>query len=141
MSLARFFSKPRWQSKDESVRRTAVATDKSPELIESLPRLVREDVDAGVRMAALKRLADPALAQAMAVDDRDEGVRKTARNLWIELLAGTHPSAPSLTDRLRLLRAQEDPRLIEQIATTAPEAELRLAALQRIERPAFILIA
>ena len=139
MSLARFFSKPRWQSKDESVRRTAVATDKSPELIESLPRLVREDVDAGVRMAALKRLADPALAQAMAVDDRDEGVRKTARNLWIELLAGTHPSAPSLTDRLRLLRAQEDPRLIEQIATTAPEAELRLAALQRIERPAFIL--
>ncbi|MEZ5462910.1 DUF349 domain-containing protein [Dokdonella sp.] len=139
MSLARFFSKPRWQSKDESVRRAAVATDKSPELIESLPRLVREDTDAGVRIAALKRLADPALAQSMATDDRDEGVRKIARNLFVELLAGTHPSAPALTDRLRLLRAQDDPRLIEQIATSAPEAELRMAALQRIDKPAFML--
>ena len=43
MSLARFFTKPRWQSKDESVRRAAVAADKEPELIEALPRLARED--------------------------------------------------------------------------------------------------
>ncbi|MGB0132288.1 DUF349 domain-containing protein [Dokdonella sp.] len=139
MSLARFFSKPRWQSKDESVRRDAVATDKHPELIDSLPRLVREDTDPGVRIAALKRLADPGLAQAMATDDRDEGVRKTARNLWIELLAGTHAAAPSLVDRIRLLRAQDDQRLIEQIATTAPEADLRLAALQRVDKAALIL--
>lgn len=139
MSLSRFFSKPRWQSKDGAIRRLAVANDKHPELIESLPRLVREDADAGVRIAALKRLADPALAQAMATDDRDEGVRKTARTLFMELLAGTHPSAPALADRLRLLRAQDDPRLVEQIATTAPEAELRMAALQRIDRPAMIV--
>lgn len=139
MSLARFFSKPRWQSKDEAVRRAAVAGERSPELVESLPRLAREDADAGVRIAALKRLADPALAQAMAADDRDDGVRKTAQNLFAELLAGTHPSSPPLADRLRLLRAQEDPGLVEQVATTAPEAELRLAALKRVDRPALIL--
>ncbi|MCB1578531.1 MAG: hypothetical protein KDI81_14725, partial [Xanthomonadales bacterium] len=78
MSLARFFTKPRWQSKDESVRRAAVAADKEPELIEALPRLAREDTDAGVRIAAMKRLADPGLTQAMASDDRDEGVRVAA---------------------------------------------------------------
>ena len=139
MSLARFFTKPRWQSKDESVRRAAVAADKEPELIEALPRLAREDTDAGVRIAAMKRLADPGLTQAMASDDRDEGVRVAARNLWAELLSGTHAEAPSLADRLRLLRAQDDPRLIEQIATSAPEAQLRLAALQRIDRQALIL--
>ena len=139
MSLARFFSKPRWQSKDESVRRAAVAADGDAALIESLPRLAREDADAGVRLAAMRRLADPGLTQAMAADDRDEGVRKAAKALWAELLAGTHAAAPALADRLRLLRAQDDPRLVEHIAVNAPEAELRLAALQRIDRQALIL--
>ena len=121
------------------MRRAAVASDREPELLEALPRLAREDADAGVRIAAMKRLADPGLTQAMASDDRDEGVRVAARSLWSELLSGTHSAAPSLVDRLRLLRAQDDPRLIEQIATSAPEAELRLAALLRIDRQALIL--
>lgn len=139
MSLARFFSKPRWLSKDATVRRDAVATEKAAELVSQLARFAREDDDAGVRITALKRLAEPGLAQAMAQDDRDEGVRNAARTLFTELLAGTHASAPALADRLRLLRAQDDARLIEQIAVTAPEPELRLAALQRVERPALIL--
>jgi DNA repair protein SbcC/Rad50 len=139
MSLARFFSKPRWQSKDAGLRRQAVASETSPELVSQLAKFAREDVDAGVRLAAMRRLADPGLSQAMAQDDRDEGVRTAARSLFTELLAGTHASAPALADRLRLLRAQDDARLIEQIATSAPEAELRLAALKRVERPALIL--
>ena len=139
MSLARFFSKPRWLSKDAAVRRDAVATETATELVSQLAQFAREDADAGVRIAALKRLAEPGLAQAMAQDDRDEGVRNTARTLFTELLAGTHASAPPLADRLRLLRAQDDVRLIEQIAVSAPEPELRLAAFQRVERPALIL--
>lgn len=139
MSLARFFSKPRWLSKDAAVRRDAVASEKSAELIAQLAQFAREDIDAGVRIAALKRLAEPGLAQALAQDDRDEGVRNVARTLFVELLAGTHTASPPLADRIRLLRAQDEARLIEQIALTAPEAELRLAALQRVERHALIL--
>ena len=139
MSLARFFSKPRWLSKDAAVRRDAIANENATELVAQLSQFAREDADAGVRLAALKRLAEPGIAQAMAHDDRDEGVRNAARTLFIELLAGTHASAPPLADRIRLLRAQDEVRLIEQIAVTAPEAELRLAALQRVERPALIL--
>jgi hypothetical protein len=139
MSLARFFSKPRWQSKDDAVRRSAVAADDHAELRAALPRLAREDTDAGVRLTALKRLADPGLAQALAQDDRDEGVRKAAQALWVDLLTGTHAAAPTLTERVRLLRAQDDPRLIEHMATRAPEAELRLAALQRVTRPALLV--
>ncbi len=139
MSLARFFSKPRWQSKDTATRRHAVVNEQASELVAQLARIAREDADAGVRLAALKRLADPGLAQAMAQDDGDEGVRNAARNLFAELLTGTHAAAPSLADRIRLLRAQDDARLIEQIATQAPEAALRLAALARVERPALIL--
>ena len=139
MSLARFFSKPRWLSKDAATRRDAIATEKAAELVSQLARFAREDTDAGVRIAALKRLAEPGLAQAMAQDDHDEGVRQAARSLFADLLTGTHAAAPPVADRIRLLRAQDDARLIEQIASQAPEAELRLAALARVERPALIL--
>lgn len=139
MSLSRFFSKPRWQSKDESIRRAAVATDSDAELQAALPRLAREDPDAGVRIAALKRLADPGLTQALAHDDRDAGVRAVAQSLWNDLLTGTHAAAPTLVERIRLLRAQDDVKLIEHIAVRAPEADLRKAALARVTRPALIV--
>ncbi|HNR92066.1 MAG TPA: DUF349 domain-containing protein [Dokdonella sp.] len=138
MNLGRLFSKPRWQSKDADVRRDAVARDDDVELRAALPQLAKDDPDAGVRLAALKRLAEPALAQSLASDDRDEGVRKAAAALWTDLLTGTHAQSPSLTERLRLLRGQDDAKLIEHIAVRAPEADLRLAALARVMRPALI---
>ncbi|MEO7200829.1 MAG: DUF349 domain-containing protein [Dokdonella sp.] len=112
--------------------------DDTPELKSMLPVLAREDSDARVRLAVLRRLADPGVAQAMAHDDSDSDVRKAAESQWLELLSGTHASAPPLVERVRLLRAQDDLRLIEYIATRAPEAELRLAALERVTRPALI---
>ncbi|MBX3604075.1 MAG: DUF349 domain-containing protein [Piscinibacter sp.] len=138
MNLARFFSKPRWQSNDADVRRDAVAGDDDAGLRAVLPQLAKEDPDAGVRLAALKRLADPALAQALASDDRDEGVRKAALALWTDLLAGIHAQAPTLAERLRLLRGQDDAKFIEYVAVRAPEAELRLAALARVNRSALL---
>ena len=139
MSLLRIFSKPRWQSKDASIRRDAVASDDDPALLPLLAGMAREDVDASVRLAALKRLADPGLCQSAARDDVDPAVRKTAAQLLLDLLSGTHAKAPSLNDRMRLLRAQDEQKLLEHVALNAPEAELRLAALQRVERMPFVL--
>ena len=139
MSLLRIFSKPHWQSKDPSVRRDAVGRDDDPALLSRLPSLAREDEDGGVRLAALKRLADPGLCQTAAHDDADPAVRKSAALLLLELLSGTHAKAPSLSDRMRLLRAQDEQKLLEHVALNAPEAELRLTALQRVERMPFVL--
>ena len=134
MVLNRLFSKPRWQSKDAEVRRDAVSTDDDAELRAALPQLAKDDPDAGVRLAALKRSASPALAQALAHDDRDDGVRRAAAALFTDLLSGAHAQAPALEERLRLLRGQDDMKLVEHIAVRAPEAELRLAALARVTR-------
>lgn len=87
MSLLRIFSKPRWQSKDPLVRREAVNKDEDPALLAQLPSLARDDTDAGVRIAVMKRLADPATCQALAHDDADDGVRKSAAALLFDLLA------------------------------------------------------
>lgn len=139
MKLTALFNKPRWQSRNASERRDAVARDQTPELIAELARFAREDDDAQVRLAALQRLADPAMAQRMAHDDADAEVRKQARSLWLDLLAGRHAKAPSVAERLRLLRAQEDPELDEHVANRATEAPLRQAALARIDKPSLLL--
>ena len=139
MKLPAFLSKPRWLSKDAEIRRSAVSNDSDAELVANLTRLAREDSDAGVRLAAMKRLADPGIAQGLARDDADPAVRAQARALWRDLLTGTHASAPALAERLRLLKAQDDSELIEHILRRAPEAELRCAALARSTRPATLL--
>jgi hypothetical protein len=139
MKLPTFLSKPRWQSKDPAKRRAAIAHDSDPELMGILGRLAREDADAGVRIAAARRLADPGIVQGLAHDDADPGVRAQARALWLDLLTGTHPAAPSAAERLRLLKAQDDVELAERIASNASEPELRRAALAQIKRPALLM--
>jgi len=138
MKLPAFLSKPRWQSKDAAQRRSAIAHDNDAELVANLGRLAREDADPGVRIAAAKRLADPGIAQTLSRHDADAGVREQARALWLDLLSGTHASAPPLAERLRLLKAQEDAELAERIACHAPEPELRRAALEQVVRPALL---
>ncbi len=139
MKFPGFLSKPRWLSKDAATRRAAVAQDTQPELVTNLGRLAREDADPDVRLAALKRLVDPGIAQGMAHDDADANVRAQARGLWLDLLVGLHSSAPPLAERLRLLKAQDDNELLERTARQAREPELRRAALERITRPALLL--
>lgn len=139
MNFVRKLFKPRWQSSDAAVRLTAVSGDATPELVATLPQIARSDADAGVRLAALKRLADPGLAQALAQDDPDAGNREAARVLWFDLLAGRHAQSPPLAERLRLAAAQDAPRLIEHLAEHAAETELRAAALARVTRPVLLV--
>lgn len=139
MKLPAFLNKPRWNSKDAATRRTAVALDSDSELLANLSRLAREDSDAEVRITAMKRLCDPGIAQGLAHDDADPGVRAQARALWVDLLTGTHASAPPMVERLRLLKAQDDSDLISHIARNAREVPMRQAALDRSSRPGFLL--
>ena len=138
MKLSGFLNKPRWQAKEAEVRRAGVARDDDAELIANLPGIARQDPDAGVRGAAMKRLADPALTQRLAQEDPDAGVRADARKLWFDLLAGTHARSPSPIECARLLRAQDDAALIEHVARTATDAALRGAALERVTRTALL---
>jgi DNA repair protein SbcC/Rad50 len=139
MKLPSLFNKPRWQSKDAATRRAGVASDDDAELLAALATIAREDDDAGVRAAAMKRLADPGLTQRLAHEDADAGVRADARALWLDLLAGNHPRSPSAVECARLLRAQEDVALIEHVARSARYTALRASALAHATRPAFLV--
>jgi hypothetical protein len=138
MKLSGFLNKPRWQSKDAAVRRAGVAEDDDAELLANLSTIARQDADANVRAAAMKRLADPGLTQRLAVEDADPNVRTEARKLWLDLLAGTHARSPAPAECARLLRAQDDAALIEHVARSANDVALRGAALERVTRGALL---
>ncbi len=127
------------QSRNPQARRQAVASDPLESLGQALHQFALGDSDAGVRKTALQRAADPDLAQALAQDDADPQVRETASRLYRDLLAGTHQSAPPLAERLRRLAEIHDRSLLEHLCRHASEAELREAALHKLDRPGLTL--
>src|SRR5450432_2909092 len=136
MRLAQLLFKPKWQDKDAAVRRNAVATGDDAELIAALPLLVREDPDAGVRLAALKRLNDYEQWRERSTGDDDGGIRASARSAYLTLLCAS-ASEPSMQRRIAELDTLA-PAELEKVATSATQRDLRAAALERISRPGLL---
>ena len=136
MRLARLLFKPKWQDKDAAIRRAAVAADHDVELLEALPRLVREDPDAAVRLAALKRLNDYENWRERSTGDADRSVRDTCRQTYIALLCAA-TSQPPLARRIAELDTLA-PEELERVATTSLDRDLRSAALAQVSKPAVL---
>lgn len=137
MKLLRLLFKPKWQHKNPAVRRDAVTTLADAELIGALPRLVREDADAGVRLAALRRLDDYEAWRERSTGDADAELRRAARAAYLGLLAVNRDGLPALERRiaeLDTLSADE----IDRLATNAVDVRLRGAALERVRRPSLL---
>jgi DNA repair protein SbcC/Rad50 len=137
MKLAQFLFKPKWQDKNASVRRAAVAGDTSPDLVAALPEIIRNDVDAGVRLTALKRLDDYEFWRERSTGDSDGEVRRAARAAYLSMLAGKEARVPELPRRIAELDTLS-PEELEKVAMQATDRELRGAALSRVSRPALL---
>jgi hypothetical protein len=136
--MKRWLARPRIESREPATRRDAVLHDDVETLGKPLADIAREDVDASVRLAALRRAADIALAHERALDDGDDSVKNAARTLYLDLLAGTHAAAPAPAERLRLLAGVDDDAVLEHLARHGDDAALREAALARLTRPALV---
>jgi len=138
MTLKRHLFKPKWQHKDPEVRRDAVATLDDPELLDSLFTICLKDEDPGVRMAALRRVADLGVLQAALESEQDQEARKLVMARLRQLAASTAGVRPSLESRTAVVRASQDRELLEAVAGQAPEPELRKLALSKIDRQGFL---
>lgn len=137
MNLARLLFKPKWQDRDAAVRRVAVASGNDADMVAALPRLARGDADAGVRLAALKRLGDYEAWRERSTGDADADVRRIARDAYLALLCSNDARVPSLSRRiaeLDTLGADE----LERVATRATDRDLRASALAQVTRPALL---
>lgn len=149
------FKKPDWQHRDPERRAAAVAGGSDREMLAELPRLAREDEDAGVRRAAVERLDDWALLAERARDDGDAAVREAARARGLARLAAAvlddpAPAEPLLADagaearlkllreaaspalRRRLLHDVDDPALLAERILKDDDDSLRARALDRL---------
>lgn len=137
MKLARLLFKPKWQDKDPQVRRAAIASDGDVELLAALPHIAREDADAAVRIAALRRLQDYEAWRERSTGDADGDVRRVARDVYLTLLCSRDEKNPLLPRRIAELETLSSAEM-ERIAAQAADRELRSAALARVSRQAFI---
>jgi hypothetical protein len=152
--IERFRSKPEWQHADPAVRAEAVLHLPSSER-EILLALVREDADARVRRAAVKKLPDVAVLAEVAGSDVDGGVRDeaearlahvamheldegAARAAVAGLRDARHLAAVAKAARLPATReaavnALADAKSLASVVRESEDTTTRLLALGRIE--------
>ncbi|HXY40415.1 MAG TPA: DUF349 domain-containing protein [Vicinamibacteria bacterium] len=161
--LERFRSKPEWQNPDPAARAEAVLRLPAAER-ETLAAIAREDADARVRRAAVKKLSEVALLASIASADADPGVREEAEARLAHAAVHEPEEATAvqavsgLRDNRHLLavakgagrpsvreaavRGLGEPRALAAIVREAEDASTRLLALSRIEdQPTLLSIA
>jgi len=126
--------KPKWQHKDAEIRLAAVATEQDPQLINSLVEIAGNDSDGRVRCAAIKRLHQLANILPLYEKETDPAARSLLEGRIRQLAASSDESRPALELRMQVINSTSDRKLIEHLASHAPEAELRRAALAKVER-------
>lgn len=126
--------KPKWQNKSADVRLESVTTEQHPDLINSLVEIASTDEDKRVRCAAIKRLHQLENILMLHGKESDADVLKLLEERIHQLAASSNESRPPLELRMQVVEATSDRDLIEHMASHAPEAELRRAALARVQR-------
>lgn len=137
MSLKERIFGPRWESRDPEVRIQAIAEANEPELVQRLPVIARDDPDAGVRLAALKRLGDEAEWLRARSHDTDPAVREAADAFVLRAVC-ERPGGELLEARLDWLGSISGTDALRRVAATARDAEMRRTALARIRSQGFL---
>jgi len=132
----RLFGTP-WESKDADARARSVAGSTDPRLSEKLAEIAASDPEASVRIAALKRMGDET-AWLKARDADSVPQIRTAADHFILRSVCEKPAGDQLPDRLAWLEALETSEGLRRVAANAADAEMRAAALGRINSPGFL---
>ena len=134
MNWKQTFFKPKWQSNNADIRLESVSTEQHPDLFSSLLKIAGDDEDKRVRCAAIKRLHRLENILKLKDGENDPEVNKLLDERIRQLTSSSDESRPPLEVRLQVLESTTDRDLIEHLAGHAPEAQLRRAALAKVER-------
>ncbi len=126
--------KPKWQHKSADIRLESVTTEQHPELISSLVEIASTDDDIRIRCAAIKRLHQLENILKLHSNETHREVKALLEDRIRQLAASSNESRPVLALRMQVVETTSDRDLIEHLAAHAPEAELRRAALAKVER-------
>ena len=128
--IDRFRGRPEWQHTDPAVRAEAVLRLPAAES-EVILALAREDADARVRRAAVKRIDGVRLLAEIAGADADAGVREEAAARIAHAALVAHDEAAARD----AVAALKDPRQLASVAKSAALAAAREAAIGALSDP------
>jgi len=134
MSWKQRLFKPKWQHKNADIRLESVSSEQQPELINSLVEIAATDEDSRVRCAAIKRLHQLGNILKLYDSETDPEVKSLLAGRIHQLASSTNDSRPAPELRMQVIQLSSDRTLIEHLASHAPEAELRRAALAKVTR-------
>ncbi len=122
--------KSKWESRDPEARKSAIDDIEDVKLIHEL---ALNDEAAIVRQAALRKTIDLSTLDTAIRREQDDAVKETAIQQFKQLITGQKASSYDLNTRIQWVEKIENER-VEMIAIQGKEAELRLAAVAKIER-------
>jgi hypothetical protein len=128
--LDRFRAQPRWKNASPVVR--AAAVEELPlDQQDTLVGIAREDRDPGVRIAALRKVIDPAAIAAIGRADADDRVKEEAVTLLVDLASGAFEATDQLESLAALDGITESKHLVA-VARAATNDTVAAAALERL---------
>ncbi|HEY3380763.1 MAG TPA: DUF349 domain-containing protein [Vicinamibacterales bacterium] len=129
--LDRFRAQPRWKNASPAIRLTAV--EELPlDQQDTLITVAREDRDANVRIAALKKVIAPTAIAEIGRADAEERVREEAVTLLVDLATGAFEGTDQ-AESLAALDGLTDQKHVLIVARGASSEAVARAALDRIE--------
>jgi hypothetical protein len=127
----RFRAQPRWKNGNPAVRIAAV--EELPlDQQDTLISIARDDRDAGVRVAALKKVIDPAAIAAIGRADADDRVRDESVTLLIDLASGAFEGTDQ-AESLAALSGLSEPKHLVAVATRAGNETVARLAVERLQ--------
>lgn len=132
MIFKRWF-KPKWQHQDAAVRMAAINAldDKTTEQKEILHELAFNDGTESVRRAALSRLNEFSLWWQASKHDNADRLRQFAEQQLVDMLLKNQVSAQL---KKQFIAECQRSSVLEKLAQTEQDTELRLQLLHRLER-------
>jgi hypothetical protein len=128
--LDKFRAQPRWKNASPAVR--IVAVEELPlDRQDTLVSIAREDRDAMVRIAALKKVIDPLVLAGIGMADADARVREEAETLLVDLASGAFEGTDE-AESLAALNGLTEARQLVAVARKATSDAVARAALERL---------
>jgi hypothetical protein len=132
--LDRFRAQPRWKNANAAIRIAAV--EELPlDQQDTLVGIAREDRDAGVRVAALKKVIDPSVVAAIGRADSDERVRHEATALLVDLASGAFEGTDE-AESVAALGGLTDEKHLVAVARAAASEKVARQAIDRLKEEA-----
>ena len=126
----RFRAQPKWKHADVAIRLAGVEEIGLDEQ-GVLATLAREDPDARVRRAAVRKVYDPVVLKEVAGRDAEGDVREEAGGVLLDLAIGAFEDSTE-SESLKALDHLDEPRHLATVAKSASAEAVSLAALSRL---------